>query len=371
MNHLLNLALAFALISLPGAAETHAEQNPALLRSISTGGFRSTVARSDGTTIAVKKEGVILRDPAGGTRFVRRLRNNQRVVASSDARKFGVATYADNAPSTLHVAKYEFYDSEGTLLWSLSKPQASDFKVSPRGSWVVGVAGADGMLESDLHLFDSTGQQVGTWRVAYLSDLMFPYAGNRFFAASKGELQAFPYDGGPPQSLGRFEHFGTSRDGRWVAVFGAGAVSLFDGTALVFTSKSEQTEVRTIAVSPDGRYLAIAGGDRLELHDREARGAAWAVTSGDPDLRFVSVDLLDTPLRVLCGLDLDKGPSAPAGRRHPGGALFLLDSAGTLTWRDDLSYDTWNFRVPRVEIAPGRKQFDVELASERRQYSLP
>jgi len=371
MKYILKFTVAFALLILPGVTASRADERPALLRSIATGEYQSAVAGADGTALTVKKDGVVRRDPAGGTRFVRRLRNNQRVVASSDARKFGVATYADNAPSTLHVAKFEFFNSEGTLLWTLNKPAASDFKVSPRGFWVVGVAGADGMLESDLFLYDSAGEQAGTWRVAYLSDLTLPYAGTRFFAASRGELLAFPYDGSEPQPLGRFEQFGTSRDGRWVAVFGAGSVSLFDGNALVFTSKSEQQEVRAVAVSPDGRYLALAGADRLELHDREAKGPAWAVTSGDPDLRFISLDLAGLPLRVLCGLDLDKGPSAPAGKRHPGGALFLLDSAGTLVWREELAYDRWNFRVPRVQIAPDHDQFDVELASERRQYSLP
>jgi hypothetical protein len=338
---------------------------------MATADYRSAVVRTDGTMLATSKQGVVERDPAGRTRFVRRLRGNQRVTPSLDASHFGVATYADNSPSTLHVLKFEFCDGEGQVQWTLTKPEASDFRLSPRGLWVVGVAGAEGMQESRLFLYNDRGELVRSWNVPYLSDLTIPDRGTRFFAASRRELLAFPYDGGEPESIGRFESFGTSRDGRWVAVYGAGTVSLFDGKTLSFTGKSELPVVRTIVVSGDGRFLAAAGSDRLELHDTRARETAWTVTSGDPRLRFISLDLDFEPLRIVCGLDLDRGPEVPVEQRHTSGAIFVLDSAGTLLWREELSYSDWNFQVPRVRIEEDGSQFDVELASELRQYSLP
>jgi hypothetical protein len=77
------------------------------------------------------------------------------------------------------------------------------------------------------------------------------------------------------------------------------------------------------------------------------------------------------PLRILCGLDEDKGSGAPQAERHRRGAVFLLAEDGKLLWREELTYDTWNFRMPRVTIRQGSRQFEVELVGEHRYYSLP
>lgn len=344
---------------------------PTLVRSIPIDHDRGSTVRPDGTALSVSRDGVIRRDPAGGTRFVARLRGNQRAALGPEARAFGVVTYADNAPTTLHAFRFEVFDETGEPLWSVQKPKAAEFKVGWRGLWTVGVAGADGMLESELYLYDSLGNEAANWRVPYLSNLTLTKFGDRFFAASRRELFAYPYDGGEPHPFGRFEKFATSTDGRWVVTFGAGTFSVFDGNTLAWVGKSDLEPVRALSISADGRYVAIGGGDRLELYDRTAGGLAWTVTSGNPELRFISAAVGGDPLRVVCGLDEDKGPGTPSAERHTSGAVFLLDIAGKMLWRDDLSYKDWNFQVPAVSFSDDGKQFEVTLADEHRHYHLP
>ena len=361
------------IITLALSSGVVAEQDqPTLLRTISTGQYRSAVTSADGSALVVKKDGVILRDPAGGTRFVTRLRGNQRVVQCESGRVFGVSTFADNAPSTLHVIRFDVYDRDGTRRFRIDKPAATEFRLSGDGRWTVGIAGGDGMMEARLYLYDGAGEERATWTVPHLSHLTLPLSGTRFFAASRGELLAYPYDGSEPQRLGRFEAFATSDNGRHVTLCGAGSVFLMNESGLVFSAKSSVTAVRSAAVSPDGRYVAVVGGDRLEMFGSEERDLIWTVTSsGEPDLRFISVALSVDPWRVLCGLDRDPGVNARPEERHNGGAVFLFGKDGVLQWREELSYQRWNFKVPAVAFKSADGQIEVRLADEHRQYRLP
>lgn len=367
----LKAGLATVIVTSTILSQAFAGEAPTLVRSVTLGEHRGAVMRPDGAALSVTKEGVILRDPAGLERYVVRLRGNQRVSLAPRGQAFGVATYADNQPSALHVVRFELHDETGARRWTLDKPLASEFRISSQGEWTVGIGGADGMLESDLYLYDREGQGIATWRVPYMSELTLPDGGTRFLAASHGELMSFPYDGGAPAKLGRFEKFAASSDGRWVVLCGAGSFSVFDGSVLAWSGKAELAFVHAADVSDDGRFVVLAGGDQIEFADRKRQLADWTASSGSPSLRFMSVAVDGDPPRVLCGLDEDAGPSAVTGRRHTSGAVFLFDANGELNWRDSLSYDTWNFQTPSVEFDDEARQFEVVMARERRHYSLP
>ena len=343
---------------------------PALVRTLPTGEFEVAVLRPDGSSLAVTPQGVIRQNAAGSQRYVARLRGNQNAVLARHGSTFGVTTFADNAPATLHAAAFDLYDESGTRLFRLEKPEATEFVISEDGRWVVGIAGGDEMRESKLHLFDAKGAEVTTWNVSYLSDLTLPAGGTRFFAASRGVLQAYSYMGGEPHPFGRFEAFGLGAGGRYVALCGAGSVALYQEEKLVFTAPSEISQPRSVAVSPDGKSIGVAGEDRLELFDCEKGTRVCTVTSGRPDLRFVSLDLGGGADAILAGLDCDPGAAAETPR-HTSGAVFLLNREGQLLWRDDFQYTTWNARVPAVRFLASPGRIEVELASEIRSYSLP
>jgi hypothetical protein len=313
---------------------------------------------------------VIRQDAAGSQRYLIRLRGNQNVSLSRQSGVFGVTTFADNAPSTLYAAAFDLYDEAGKRLFRIEKPQATEFVISEDGRWAVGIAGGEEMRESELHLFDAQGAPVASWKVPYLSDLTLPAGSTRFFAASKGLLQSFSYAGGDPHPIGRFETFGVGAAGRYVVLCGAGSVALYEDEKLVFMAPSELTRPRTVTVSPDGRYIAVAGQDRLELFERDKGSRLWTVTSGKPELQFVSVDLSGGPGAILAGLDFDPGAESNTSR-HTSGAVFLLGHEGALLWRDDFVYSDWNMRVPAVRYLGSRGQIEVELAEEIRCYSLP
>jgi len=344
---------------------------PTFVRSIKTASYRSAVTEPDGSALVVTREGVIRRDAAGGQKYILRLKGNQRVTHADGADVFGVVTYADNSPSTLHCYRFDVYDGSGTRQFRLEKPEATEFRISGDGRWIVGIAGGDGMLEAQLFLYDSKGEVQSTWTVPYLSDLTLPASGDRFFAASRGNLLAFSYSGGPPHPLGRFEVFASSEDGTYAVLCGAGSVALYEQNRLSFLVSSDLTQPRAVGLSGDGAYLAVAASDRLELFSGTKGELLWTVTSGRPGLRFTSVDLRLAPSLILAGLDFDPGPAAEAAQRHRSGAVFLFDEGGELVWRDELTYKNWNFHVPAVRMLEDQRQFEVKLAEEVRQYRLP
>ena len=360
--------LWFAVSPLSALADT---APPAFVRSIKTADYRSAVTEADGSALVVTKEGVIRRDAAGGKRYVLRLKGNQRVTHAIDADIFGVVTYADNSPSTLHSYRFDLYDGSGSRKFRLEKPEATEFRISGDGRWIVGIAGGDGMLEARLFLYDNTGKVKATWTVPYLSDLTLPASGDRFFAASRGNLAAYPYSGGDPHPLGRFEVFTTSSDGKYAALCGAGSVALYEANRLAFLVSSDLTQPRAVGLSDDGAYVAVAAHDRLELRDGTRGELLWTVTSGRPGLKFMSVDLGLAPGLILAGLDFDPGPAAEPADRHRSGAVFLLGEGGQLMWREELTYTSWNFHLPAVRVDLDRRQFEVQLAGEVRQYRLP
>lgn len=361
-----NAALLILLL-LAGSATAN---EPGLVRSIATSDFTRAVVRPDGSSLGVTREGVIKQDAAGRQRYLTRLRGNQKATLARHSGVFGVTTFADNAPSTLSAFAFELYDESGKSLFRLEKPAATEFLISDDGRWVLGIEGGDEMRESKLHLCDARGQAVFSWTVPYLSDISMPAGGIRFFAASKGELQAFSYAGGDPHPIGRFEIFATGDGGRYVALCGAGSMALYQDEKLVFTAPCDLARIRSAAVSPDGQYIAVAGLDRLELYERQKGTRLWTVTSGKPELQFVSVDLAGAPHAILAGLDFDPGTDSQTGR-HTSGAVFMLNLAGELIWRDDFAYTSWNVRVPAVHYHGAHHQIQVELAEEIRCYSLP
>lgn len=360
-----------SLFLLVSAAACYAvAAQPALVRSIPTDTFKSTVVRPDGSALAVNREGVIRRDAAGSQRYLARVRGNQNVTLTRKSGVFGVTTFADNAPSTLHASAFDLYDESGKRLFRLEKPQATEFMISDDGRWILGIAGGDEMRESKLHLFDAKGAPVTSWLVPYLSDLTMPAGATRFFAASKGVLQAYSYAGGDPHAIGRFETFGTGGQGRYVVLCGAGSVAMYQDEKLVFTAPTELETPRVAAVSSDGFHVVVAGQDRLELFECSKGEKIWTVTSGRPELQFISVDLSGGPDAILAGLDFDPGALSDA-LRHTSGAVFLLGQSGELRWRDDFKYSAWNVRVPAVRYLGPGGQIEVELAKEIRCYSLP
>lgn len=359
-----------ALVCLCVWVTAEASTSPALVRTLPTSSFRNVVIRPDGSSLAVVREGVILQDAAGAQKYITRLKGNQRVSLSQEGACYGVTTYADNAPSTLRAHAFELYDEGGTRRYRLEKPEASEFVVSDDGRWVVGIAGGEEMHQSRLRLFDAQGALVTSWDVPYLSDLVLPEGSTRFFAASKGVLSAYDFAASEPHPIGRFEAFGTGAGGRYVALCGAGSLALYQEEKLVFTAASEVTRPISVAISHDGGYIAVAGGDRLELFERESKARLWTVTSGQNELRFISVDLAGGPDALLAGLDFDAGIDAGANR-HTRGAVFLIDRAGNLLWRDDLTYSEWGIRYPKVRFLGTDRLFEVELAAEIRRYSLP
>lgn len=359
---------AVLCVSLLVAAEALAA--PALVRAIPTSAFKKMVIRPDGSSLAVVREGVILQDAAGSQKYITRLKGNQRVTLARQGGCYGVTTYADNAPSTLRAAAFDLYNQAGQRQYRLEKPEASEFAVSDDGRWVIGIAGGEEMNQSRLHLFDAQGTLVTSWDVPYLSDLVLPTGGTRFFAATRGVLHGYDFAPGEPHPIGRFEAFGTGAGGRYVALCGAGSLALYQEEKLVFTATSEVTRPAAVSVSPDGGYIAVAGGDRLELFERKSGARLWTVTSGQEGLRFISVDLGGGPDAILAGLDFDLGPDSGADR-HTRGSVFLFNHAGELVWRDDFKYSEWGIRYPAVRVLGPEQQFEVELAAEIRRYSLP
>ena len=362
--------IAASLLLVLSAVVGALAREPTLVRSISTSQFKDAVVRPDGSSLGVTREGVIKQDAAGRQRYLTRLRGNQKASLARHSGVFGVTTFADNAPSTLRAFAFELFDESGSSLFRLEKPEATEFVISDDGRWVLGIEGGDEMRQSRLHLFDARGQAAASWTVPYLSDITMPAGATRFLAASNGVLQAYSYAGGDPHPIGRFELFATGDGGRYVLLCGAGSMALYQDEKLVFTSPCDLARLRCAAVSPDGQYIAVAGLDRMELFGREEGNRLWTVTSGKPELQFVSVDLAGGPDHLLAGLDLDLGAESPTGR-HTAGAVFMLNTAGELVWRDDFGYSSWNVRVPAVHYHGAHRQIQVELAEEIRCYNLP
>lgn len=334
---------------------------PELVLEMPVEGKRTGGDILDGKLILSSQEKLWVATPQGKEAFYMDLKPNQGVVASADGGFFGIITLSPKAsPGFLAAEKFELYFSEGKKLWEIEKPNASDFYVSPGGRLIAGLSSSEGSSKSRLVFYGQTGNLTGSAKIEVPQEFSFSPNGEYLLVNTvKDGLLAFSDSGVLAAEFGLCQKFAVSRDGMYVATVSDGNLRLFALGKPVGNSVEIDPLVRGMSFSPEDAYLCVFDKTNLYLFEVPKGKLVWQYTMDQPGLSFISADVSSDAVRVIAGIDLDKGSEVPYEERHTKGLVYVFDRDGKIAWERELLYRLWGSLFPRVRFSADGSRFSV------------
>lgn len=280
------------------------------------------------------------------------LRGKEHLVHSLMSEVMGLLLYADRQPMTLKVVRFDLYDHAGKRTLRLDKPKFASAIVAPSGTAVCGIDGAEGLPTSTLRFYSSSGQLTGTLPVKYFEGGAFCRDGSVFLfeTAAKG-LQVATAAGKIRHSLGAAEKWAASADGGSVVTYYDEQIRfLRDGDLLGALRWPEaRGRVRSLAVSPDGRYAAAVSGGHAAVYSIDSLRSLWEIETGDADWNFRSIDLTNDAALTAIGSEFD--PGTESTERHSRTRCRVYDASGTVLSTHERAPKSWGALFPQVRFA--------------------
>ncbi len=303
--------------------------------------------------------------------FARKVKRNQRLIYSERGEYFGILKYNDHSPTTISLLRLEVFNHPGELIWSVKKPQATSFVLSDGSPGAAGIVGAEGLAQSELHLYSGSGEHRRSQVVSHLFGVRFRANGEYLFVNSADSgLAAYDTSGNQIHHFGQANKYCVSEDGRHVALMNSNEISyLKDGVrikslAVDFSSPNPMVAMR---FDPGLLFLAVLYKDGLSVYRLPTLEFVWEERDKSGARRFTSLDYSSIGLLAV-GYDV---PSKQDGRKiHTHGGVGLLDQTGTRLWSLELDYSGWTREFPMVCFTGDGKGLQVATADEALLYLI-
>jgi outer membrane protein assembly factor BamB len=353
--------LLILLVACLSLVDTALAAEPALVAETATQGEEVRGEVLSGKLILSSPQGYQVLTADGKEVYSAQLEPDQALVTSDDGEYFGITTYSKQAsPGLLAAEKFELYASDGSKLFEIQKPGVSGFFISPGARTIVGISGGEGEPQSQVNFYGSNGNQLSTTRIKSPQGAGFSPDGKRVLINSAQDgLLLFESGGRLIAKLGPCDRFAVSSDGGFVATASGKNTRLHEVGKTGRELRPAGSPVRSLCFSPDGKYLGLIDKTDLYLFEVETTKLLWQHTLEQPGLSFVSLDLSDSGVRTIAGLDLDEGGSVPAEERHTKGLTYLFDKQGELIWQTEVTYQRWGAMFPLVKISADGSRFSI------------
>ncbi len=360
---LLTLAITASIpATLPAAV------SPIAIDSVEMQDYRRIWGSPSGCFYFLRQSSFEVRQFAQNKTVEQALSPNQKLISSDKGNYFAQLTYSSFSPTSLRVTEIRVYSCTGQLIWGLRDPGCSSFILSDESSIAVGIAGAEGLPESSLLFFGTSGTQVGTAKVDNFSSGRFSEDGEFFFAISSGKgLIKFTTSGKEVFRYGDCNRYSVSRDGELVAIYKDSLLNIYSEQKLVTTRAIPELTVRDVRFSFDDRFAAILLTQRLQLFDLDSSRLVWEYSLPDSGYQFFHFDSDSNFTYFACSTN--NSTDAPE-RRNTRGQALLIDANGKLVWQTELSYAEWSVKYPEVKIDLPARILTLLTAERFRIYSF-
>jgi WD40 repeat protein len=303
--------------------------------------------------------------------FTRKVKRNQRLIYSERGEYFGILKYNDHSPTTISLLSLDVFDHSGEQIWSIEKPQATSFVLSDGLPRAAGTVGAEGLTQSELHLYSDSGEHVRSQIVSHLFGVSFRADGEYLFVNSADSgLTAYDTSGGQIQHFGQANKYYVSEDGRHVALMNSDGISYFKDEVRIKSLAVDFDNVNPVVAmrfDPGLLYLAVLYKDGVSVHRLPTLEFVWEERDESGTRRFTSLDYSSDGMLAI-GYDL---PSKQDGRKiHTHGGVSLFDQAGTLLWSLELNYSEWTREFPMVCFTKNGKGLQIATADEALLYTV-
>ena len=360
---LLTLAITASIpATLPAAV------SPIAIDSVEMQDYRRIWGSPSGCFYFLRQSSFEVRQFAQNKTVEQALSPNQKLISSDKGNYFAQLTYSSFSPTSLRVTEIRVYSCTGQLIWGLRDPGCSSFILSDESSIAVGIAGAEGLPESSLLFFGTSGTQVGTAKVDNFSSGRFSEDGEFFFAISSGKgLIKFTTSGKEVFRYSDCNRYSVSRDGELVAIYKDSLLNIYSEQKLVTTRAIPELTVRDVRFSFDDRFAAILLTQRLQLFDLDSSRLVWEYSLPDSGYQFFHFDSDSNFTYFACSTN--NSTDAPE-RRNTRGQALLIDANGKLVWQTELSYAEWSVKYPEVKIDLPARILTLLTAERFRIYSF-
>lgn len=341
--------IGFLLIS--AAAIPTAEAATLGLRTVleSPSDLVRVVARTDGYAV-LDQERIRLLDRGGAVLGIESSGPGQTIHLGDSGGWMGLARHRPGAADFSPVESFELRDDQGNTAWRLGPTEDVTFVISSEGRLAGLSLNINVPERNTVHFYSSGGALAGQATVPYLTEARFDRAGAVFFALSiRDGLRAFSPEGAELwQAAAGTRLFAAAPGGRFVATVDETALTFLDAGRAGASVPLEGLLARRVAISPDGRRMAVAGKKEIRVFETSPARLLWKESVEDTDLAWTSIDLAAGDGWLVAGAARELGPDVPIEQRHPDGEVRAYDALGRLRHQARLTFPIWNIWTPTV-----------------------
>ncbi len=367
--HTIRVPLAVLLLLLAVVADARGVDVTEAARMQNSGDVTAIPTRSG--WMAPSPNRITVLTPEQTVVYTRKVKRNQRLIYSECGEYFGILKYNDHSPTTISLLRLEVFDHSGELVWSVKNPQATSFVLSDGSPCAVGIVGAEGLAQSELHSYCGNGEHKRSQVVSHLFGVRFRADGEYLFVNSADSgLAAYDTSGNQIHHYGQANKYCVSEDGRHVALMNSNGISYFKDGVRIKSLAIDFDNVNPVVAmrfDPGLLFLAVLYKNGLNVHRLPTLEFVWEERDKSGTRRLTSLDYSSDGLLAI-GYDV---PSKQDGRKiHIQGGVALFDQAGTRLWSLELDYSGWTREFPMVCFTGDGKGLQIATADEALLYTI-
>ena len=249
--------------------------------------------------------------------YTRKVKRNQRLIYSERGEYFGILKYNDHSPTTISLLRLEIFDHSGELIWSVKGPQATSFVLSDGSPRAAGVVGAEGLAQSELHLYSCSGEHTRSQVVSHLFGVRFRANGEYLFVNSADSgLTTYDTSGNQIHHFGPANEYCFSEDGRHVALMNSDGISYFKDGVRIKSLEIDLDNINPVVAmrfDPGLLFLAVLYKNGLNVHRLPTLEFVWEERDKSGTRRFTSLDYSSDGLLAI-GYDIPSNWIIRVGR---------------------------------------------------------
>jgi hypothetical protein len=285
----------------------------------------------------------------------RKLKRFQKMYSSPSGLYWGVAKRSEKSGLAPVVSEFSVYAPSGGLIYTIKNPAAMIFILSDKASNIVGVAGTEGLPETQLRFFNESGDFTSEYTISnYLGGKFCP-DGTVFFAHSADSgLYVFKPDGSLIHRLQIGRYYASSRDGKLVVALTQGKIELFYQSSRTSFTAMETIEPVQILLSDDNKYTLLLTEKKAVCYSLPKLDISWEYTLDNSSEYFSSCDYSPEAGKFAVGVAIDNGPDHSFTERFTNGRVEIINLDGEISGWGQLVFVSWSKGFPRVEFSyPG------------------